>query len=232
MIERKFESRMTWSASLAGTAALLVLLVGCAGGASGPAASDGAAPTTRRVVRPLLREGYNVGDGAKVGRKFNLAMRHPDFPNTFIRAIHLDLTSPDHWVRLEWAGPYASGQPIGPFHAAPGRGNGSNDCDDPITSNAIGSWCTPKGSFVVGGFADRLTTVTTCHYATFFDVERGIAIHSHHEVPDYPVSNGCVRMEMEPAKLIHNNSRAGMTTVTVGGEWDPPATVARIGTRE
>ena len=48
---------------------------------------------------------------------------------------------------------------------------------------------------------------------------RAIAIHAHPNIPNYPASSGCVRLEEHAAKLIHNNSIAGVTQVIVDGTW-------------
>ncbi len=50
----------------------------------------------------------------------DLSLRNPDFPRTFISKIHVDLTSPHHWVTLTWTGPQAASGDTGPFHAPAG----------------------------------------------------------------------------------------------------------------
>src|SRR3989304_3146260 len=37
-------------------------------------------------------------------------LRNHDFPDTYISRIHLDLTSPNHYVCLTWTGPHAADQ--------------------------------------------------------------------------------------------------------------------------
>ncbi len=168
---------------------------------------------------PELLAGYRVGDGAKVGPGFDLEMRNPDFPNTYIQTIQVDVTSPFHWVHLVWTGPLAESAPKGPFHSNPGQGTGTNNCNDVEESNRDGSLCTPKGVFPVAGFANQLRTVRSCHYVTWVHLLRGVGLHSHKDIPYEPASHGCVRLEYDVAKLIHNNSRAGMTLIVIGGDW-------------
>lgn len=152
----------------------------------------------------------------------NYDLRNPDFPNTFIESIHLDLTSPEHAVRLKWAGPNADKQETGPFHSCPGAGLGSNDCNDEAESKRNGSNCTPKGERLVEGFRDYLRDGPSCHYVTWFDKVRAIGFHSHWSLPNYPASHGCVRMEEHAAQLIHNNAVEGKTKVIVTGTWTRP----------
>src|SRR5690349_2816188 len=83
---------------------------------------------------------------ARFGRiGIDMSLRNADYPSTFIQTINVDLTSPNHWVRLEWAGAHAKEQQAGPFHSSPGAGAGTNDCNDTFESNCLGSDCTPKG---------------------------------------------------------------------------------------
>src|SRR4051812_5749973 len=74
-----------------------------------------------------------VADTGPARAEFEL--RNPDFPRTHIARIHLDLTSPNHFVTLTWIGPAAAQQPTGPFRSSPGAGWGSNDCNDAVESN-------------------------------------------------------------------------------------------------
>jgi hypothetical protein len=47
-----------------------------------------------------------------------------------------------------------------------------------------------------------------------------VAFHYYPDVPNYPASHGCVRLEdMRAAQLIHNNSKIGATEVVVSGKW-------------
>ena len=163
---------------------------------------------------------YESGDGARVGSGFDLGMRNPDFPNTYIETIHLDLASPDHAVRLVWCGPLAKGAPVGPWRSCPGRGKPGVNCDDAVASNVVDSFCTPKGIFAVAGFSDHLHRATTCYYATWvLHAPRYVAMHSHGDIATHPRSEGCIRLTNEVAKLIHNNSRAGLTMIHIGGRW-------------
>jgi hypothetical protein len=115
-----------------------------------------------------------------------LSLRNANYPNTYIKSIQVDLTSPHHWVRLTWLGTEAD-----------------SHSDE---SNRAGSNCTPKGTRLVEGSSYFLPTVPTCKYVTWFHVPREIALHSHGDVPNYPASHGCVRLDEYAAQLIHNNS--------------------------
>ncbi len=168
----------------------------------------------------LFAEGYEIGDGARVGADFNLAMRNPDFPKTYIEAVYLDVTSPNHWLSLSWTGPRAQVGPVGPWRANPGRGKPNFDCNDITGSNMIDSWCTPKGVFPAAGFADHLDGVTECHYVTWVVHEpRYIGLHSHRIIPKHSASHGCIRVPYDVAQLIHNNSRVGLTLIHIDGQW-------------
>ncbi len=170
-----------------------------------------------------LAPDYALGEGARAGFGFDLDMRNPDFPTTFIRTVHIDLTGPEHPVTLEWEGPLAALGPVGPFGSTPGRGGQGFDCDDVEASNTSGSLCTPKGVFPVAGFSDRLQSVPTCLYATWIlHAPRFIAMHSHSYLPRSALSHGCVRLPYPAAKLIHNNSKVGDTLVHIFGNWEAP----------
>jgi hypothetical protein len=149
----------------------------------------------------------------------DMSLRNLDFPNTYIESVHVDLTNPHHWVRLSWAGPEANRQETGPFRSSPGAGLGRNDCDDIDESMRNGSNCTPKGENIVEGFSDYLPSVPRCKFVTWFNYARQIAFHSHWQVPRFPASHGCVRLDRHAAQLIHNNSKAGETRVFVNGTW-------------
>jgi hypothetical protein len=151
------------------------------------------------------------------------SQRNRDFPHTHIGRIHLDLTSPNHWVRLTWVGPRAADQDAGPFRSSPGRGWGSNDCDDPIESNCPGSRCTPKGMRKVEGFQNHLKDSPQCRYVTFIDMRRAIGFHSHSSIPPFPASYGCVRLDPYVARLIYDNSIIGKSEILIDGTWTDPA---------
>lgn len=168
-------------------------------------------------------KGYTQGDAARAGEGFDLEMRNPDFPNTYIREVHVSVTSPTQWVYVVWAGPLADNAPAGPWHSSPGRGNGECDCDTVQGSNTLDSNCTPKGIFRVKGFDDKLRIVPGCFYATWVvHKPRLIALHSNGDIPNHPTSGGCIRLPFEAAKLIHNNSITGVTLVKIAGKWTDP----------
>jgi len=150
------------------------------------------------------------------------SQRNSDFPNTNIGSIHLDLTSPNHWVRLTWVGPEADEQDVGPFRSSPGAGWGNNDCNDPIESNCPDSKCTPKGMRMVEGFMDHLKDTPGFRYVTLIDARRRLGFHACNTVPRVPASAGCVRLEPYAARLIHDNSIVGKTEIVIDGTWTNP----------
>ncbi len=149
----------------------------------------------------------------------DMTLRNEDFPETYISTIKVDLTSPNHWVQLTWTGPNSGSQESGPFHSSPGGGRDDNDCNDCEESNRGGSFCTPKGTRFVEGFSDTMDPIEGYNFVTWFHSSRRISFHSHPNLPDYPGSIGCVRLNEHAAKLIHNNSIVGKTKVIVDGTW-------------
>jgi hypothetical protein len=181
-------------------------------------------PEPSTEAKPVIyRPDYLTGEAARVGPKFDLASRNPGFPDTYIAVVHIDLTAPSNAVHLAWSGPDAAIGPTGPWRSSAGRGQPCFDCNEVEDSNTKDSWCTPKGVFAVAGFDDHLNAVPSCRYVTWVIHEpRFIAIHSHTEIPNQAVSHGCIRVPLEVAKLIHNNSIAGVTRVHIYGEWTRP----------
>ena len=150
--------------------------------------------------------------------------RNADFPNTYIAQISVSLNDPNHTMTLTWTGPQAGAQETGPFHTSPGAGVTGINCDDPATSRRSGTNCTPKGTRTVEGFAAHLNSDARAVFVTWFMQARGIALHYFPVVPNFAASHGCVRIELKRiAQLIQENSRIGLTTVTVDGTWTKPA---------
>jgi hypothetical protein len=147
------------------------------------------------------------------------SLRNADFPRTYISKIHVDLTSPNQWVTLTWAGPQANLHPPTQYHSSPGRGLGNNNCDDPTESCRVDSNCTPKGTMKVQAFSNSMEGSPEVRFVTWFDTKRGIALHFYPNVPYYPASHGCVRLEAYAGQLIHNNSKIGETEVVIDGKW-------------
>src|SRR5919201_3114887 len=142
---------------------------------------------------------------------------------TYIKEISVSLDDPDHWLTLTWTGPNADSQETGPFRTSPGAGLRGLNCDDEATSRRSGSKCTPKGTYPVEGFQRRLNSDSRATYVTWFMQRRGIALHYFPNVPEYPASHGCVRIESEEvARLIQNNSLVDDTQVVVTGTWTKP----------
>lgn len=165
---------------------------------------------------------FVIGHIQHLEKVTDLSLRKVDYPSVFIAEIHLDLTSPNHYVTLTWSGSKADGCETGPFRSSPGKGLGGNNCDDITESNRSGSNCTPKGSMLVEGIDDELPTASNCRFVTWFQMARSVAFHAHSSVPAYPVSHGCVRLETHAAQLIHDNVIVGKTVVVVDGKWTPP----------
>lgn len=177
----------------------------------------------RGVAPPQYRPPYQWGDAAVVGPKLDLAARNPDFPATHIAVVQVDVTAPSNSVHLVWSGPLAFQAPVGPWRSSVGRGSPGMDCNDVVDSNTLDSYCTPKGVFPMAGFDDRLNCAPACCYVSWvIHAPRYIAIHSHTEIPFQPASHGCIRVPLELAKLIHNNSLAGVTLVHIYGTWTRP----------
>ena len=150
--------------------------------------------------------------------------RNADFPNTYIAQINVSLNDPNHTMTLTWTGPQAGAQETGPFHTSPGAGVKGINCDDAATSRRTGTNCTPKGTRTVEGFAAHLNSDARAVFVTWFMQARGIALHYFPSVPNFAASHGCVRIEIKRvARLIQENSRIGLTKVTVDGTWTKPA---------
>jgi hypothetical protein len=151
-------------------------------------------------------------------------LRNSDFPETYIKQISVKLDDPDHPLTLEWTGPQAAGQQSGPFRSSPGAGLKGLNCDDPATSRRSGSKCTPKGTFAVSGFQDRLNSDSRATFVTWFVRARGVALHYFPSVPKSAASHGCVRLELKRvAQLIQSNSRIDLTNVVIDGTWTKPS---------
>ena len=140
---------------------------------------------------------------------------------TFISKVIVDLWKQE--VTLEWTGPNAKGQETGPYHCAPGAGISTVDCDDVKTSRKMGTKCTPKGDFPVIYHERRFGDYPEAEWVTRFqDPSRGIALHYYPNVPEYPVSNGCVRIaNKEAAKRITEKTTPNISIVSVHGLLRP-----------
>ena len=150
-------------------------------------------------------------------------LRNDDFPQTYIEKISVRLDDPDHLLTLTWSGPKSDGQETGPFRTSPGAGLKGLNCDDDATSKRSGSKCTPKGTYPVQGFQQRLNSDSRATFVTWFVQSRGIALHYFPIVPTSAASHGCVRIEsVRVAQLIHDNSLIGNTQVVVSGTWTKP----------
>ena len=140
---------------------------------------------------------------------------------TYISKVNVDLWKQE--VTLEWTGSNAASEQKGPFHCTPGEGMPGLNCDDVATSRKSGTNCTPKGEFKVIRHERRFSKFPEAEWVTRFqDDSRGIALHYYPNVPEFPDSNGCVRIGIkEVAKRIHDYTKAGISIVNVYGELRP-----------
>ncbi|MDJ0799536.1 MAG: peptidoglycan-binding protein [Calothrix sp. MO_167.B12] len=140
---------------------------------------------------------------------------------TYISKVIVDLWEQE--VTLEWTGANAATQKTGPYHCTPGAGISGINCDHVATSRRSGTSCTPKGEFSVIRHERRFSKYPEAEWVTRFqDDSRGIALHYYPRVPEYPASNGCVRIaSLEAARLIHDNTKPGQSIVRVHGELRP-----------
>jgi hypothetical protein len=153
------------------------------------------------------------------------SLRNPGYPQVYIEAIHVDVTSSCQCVTLTWSNASLS---RGPFRCSTGKGLGYNDCNDPVESNCIGSECTPKGEHVVKHISTEGDPRYPYQHHVVLDLRRAISIHPHNYVPRYPVSQGCIRMLPRDAKYIHNNCISGLSKVVISGEWSSPSAEPRV----
>lgn len=140
---------------------------------------------------------------------------------TYISKVNVDLWKQE--LTLEWTGPNATAEKKGPYHCTPGEGMPGLSCDNVATSRKGGTNCTPKGEFPVLWQDRRFSDFPEAEWVTRFqEASRGIALHYYPQTPEYPDSNGCVRIQSkEIAKLIHDNTKSGKTIVNVHGELRP-----------
>ena len=150
---------------------------------------------------------------------------------TYISKVTVDLWKQE--VTLEWTGPKAASQRRGPFHCAPGAGIKDVNCDDISTSVRGGTSCTPKGEFSVIRHERRFAKFPKAEWVTRFQSDpRGIALHYYPTVPQYPASNGCVRIaDWNAAKLIYDNTIGRKSVVRVHGELRPKFKTYRRGSK-
>ncbi len=140
---------------------------------------------------------------------------------TYISKVIVDLWKQE--VTLEWTGSNAATEEKGPFHCAPGAGVTGVNCDDTTTSRRGGTNCTPKGDFTVIRHERRFSDFREAEWVTRFqDDSRGIALHYYPEVPEYPVSKGCVRIaSLQAARRIYDNTKPSKSIVSVREELRP-----------
>jgi lipoprotein-anchoring transpeptidase ErfK/SrfK len=152
----------------------------------------------------------------KTGNSFASSQGDP-----YISSISVDLGTQE--ATLYWS----DSRDPNVFSISSGAGRKNLNCNDVNTSWQKGSCCTPKGDFIVVRKARQLGSCPACKYATYFGGNgtgqelRGVAFHYHWQVTGRPASHGCIRLRMNHAKLIYNNSVVGTTRVNIFGEWTP-----------
>lgn len=167
------------------------------------------------AVRPTRRE------GRRTAHLPNLRLPGYDATTTGPHISGIEVTIHANrlsTVDLTWQN-VPSGQRVpGTLHASPGAGLCSTDCSDRAGSQVSGSCCTPLSppTYHVQGYDCHLAGHTAATFVTWFKRDRDIAFH-YLGVPSHPHSHGCVRMSRPErgAEWIHDNSIAGVTTVTV-----------------
>ena len=150
-----------------------------------------------------------------------IAINNNLMTETYISKVIVDLWN--QTVTLEWTGANAAAQDRGPFHCSPGAGVSNVNCDDTATSIRSGTSCTPKGDFTVIRHERRFSKFPRAEWVTRFQSDyRGIALHYYPTVPQYPASNGCVRIaSLKAAKLIYHNTKPRTSVISVHGELRP-----------
>ena len=152
----------------------------------------------------------------------NPAARGPwtsDTAGTYISHIQIQIHPNAHTeVTLTWANANLSPNDTLPtiFHASAGAGMCSFDCRTATSANSLSNNCTPLGNFTVQGFSPYLQSARSATAVTWIDYANAIAFH-YYATPMYSASHGCVRLQASAnaASWIHDNSIAGVTTVTI-----------------
>jgi hypothetical protein len=178
--------------------------------------------------------------GAPIGPVLSTAPTLQRRPEPYIKKITVHL-KPDQTADLEWKGTAPADAPgKDSFTVSTGKGYGDRGdppgtctrqcCADKDTQCAppwnrpdrIGACCTFFGSGFWTGTPEEnhggwlWWTPIQPHYAN-----RGIALHQHGDVTGKPISHGCVRMEEENARRIHDFSNGRRTSVTIDGRAAP-----------
>ncbi len=150
---------------------------------------------------------------------------------TYISKVKVDLWKQQ--ITLEWIGSQAATQPKGPFHCAPGRGIDGLSCDDIVTSQSVNTFCTPKGDWKVIGHLRYFEAHPEAKWVTLFqNPHRGIGLHYYPVVPQYPASDGCVRIaNCAIARQIWEKTKTNITIISVEGELRPEPVMLRLGDR-
>ena len=78
---------------------------------------------------------------------------------------------------------------------------------------------------------DHLKDHAESRYVTLIDARRKIGFHSSGQIPPYPASQGCVRLEPYAARLIHDNSIVRKTEILIDGTWTNPLKSREQGAR-
>jgi hypothetical protein len=158
----------------------------------------------------------------------------------YIKKITVHLAPPQN-AELEWEGtPPADASGKDGFTVSTGKGYGDpgdppgtclRDCCKDADTQCAPPWNRP----------DKVGACCTYHGSSFWTgtplpehngwswwtpiqpwySQRGIALHQHTEVTGQPIGHGCVRMDDENAKRIHDFSNGRKTNVTIDGRAAP-----------
>jgi hypothetical protein len=137
--------------------------------------------------------------------------------DNFITKVNIDVGTNE--LTIEWDDPKK--EPAlskGKHNISPGTGKCCVDCNDPTTSQTVGSLCTPKGgTWKVFDKGCALGGHPGAKNPSYFQ-RAGVAIHSGNTSAP-PQSHGCARTAVSISELIHDNVVIDKTDVAVSGTW-------------
>lgn len=137
--------------------------------------------------------------------------------DNFITKVNIDVGA--NTLTIEWDDPKKIPPGgTGPHAISPGTGLCCKDCNDPATSQASGSLCTPKGgTWKVSATGCALGGHPGAKNPTYFQ-RAGVAIHSGN-TGSPPRSHGCARTDETVSQLIHDNVIVDKTDIASSGTW-------------
>ena len=191
------------------------------GGQQGQAAVQSENVTAGSAWNNCTSERPSTGRGAHATHAANLRLPGYNASTTgpHIGAITVTIhANRDSAVSLAWQNVPSGSHPPSTLRASPGAGLCSTDCSNVASSQVSGSCCTPLSppTYHVQGYDCQLHGHARATFVTWFKHDRDIAFH-YLGIPSHPHSHGCVRMDRSErgAEWIHDNSIAGVTSVTV-----------------